>query len=96
MMVIPNRGKVVALMLALALVGGLLTLVLLAKPSQANPPPTTKTAALTAISSRSTPLSLPMIAQVKRSKSRGPYTLSTSFSRLMEGTIYIPTTTSLT
>jgi hypothetical protein len=34
-MVIPNRGKVVALMLALALVGGLLTLTLLAKPTQA-------------------------------------------------------------
>jgi hypothetical protein len=38
MMVIPNRGRVVAVMLALALAGGLLTLVLLAKPSQAQPP----------------------------------------------------------
>jgi hypothetical protein len=35
MMVIPNRGRVVALMLALALVGGLLTLALLVKPAQA-------------------------------------------------------------
>jgi hypothetical protein len=35
MMVIPNRGRVVAVMLALALAGGLLTLALLAKPSQA-------------------------------------------------------------
>ena len=34
-MVIPNRGSVVAVMLALALAGGLLTLVLLAKPAQA-------------------------------------------------------------
>jgi hypothetical protein len=38
MLVIPNRGRVVAVMLALALVGGLLTLALLAKPSQAQPP----------------------------------------------------------
>jgi hypothetical protein len=37
MMVIPNRGRVVAVMLALALAGGLLTLALLAKPSQAQP-----------------------------------------------------------
>jgi hypothetical protein len=37
-MVIPNRVRVVALMLALALAGGLLTLALLAKPSQAQPP----------------------------------------------------------
>ena len=35
MMVIPNRGRLVAVMLALALAGGLLTLALLAKPSQA-------------------------------------------------------------
>ena len=38
MMAIPNRVRVLALMLALALVGGLLTLALLAKPSQAKPP----------------------------------------------------------
>ena len=38
MLVIPNRVRVVAVMLALALVGGLLTLTLLAKPSQAKPP----------------------------------------------------------
>jgi hypothetical protein len=35
MMVIPNRGKVVAVISALALAGGLLTLALLAKPTQA-------------------------------------------------------------
>jgi hypothetical protein len=35
MMVIPNRGRLVAVMLALALAGGLLTLALLAKPTQA-------------------------------------------------------------
>jgi hypothetical protein len=35
MMVIPNRGRIVAVMLALALAGGLLTLALLAKPTQA-------------------------------------------------------------
>ena len=35
MMVIPNRGRVVAVISALALAGGLLTLALLAKPSQA-------------------------------------------------------------
>jgi hypothetical protein len=35
MMVIPNRGRVLAVMVALALAGGLLTLALLAKPSQA-------------------------------------------------------------
>ena len=35
MMVIPNRGRVVALISALALAGGLLTLALLAKPAQA-------------------------------------------------------------
>ena len=34
-MVIPNRGRVVALLSALALAGGLLTLALLAKPAQA-------------------------------------------------------------
>jgi hypothetical protein len=38
MMAIPNRVRILAVMLALALVGGLLTLALLAKPSQANPP----------------------------------------------------------
>jgi hypothetical protein len=38
MIVIPNRGKVVALITALALAGGLLTLALLAKPTQAQPP----------------------------------------------------------
>jgi len=43
MIVIPNRVSVAAVMLALALVGGLLTLVLLAKHTQAQPPPTTKT-----------------------------------------------------
>jgi hypothetical protein len=43
MIVIPNRGRVVAVMLALALAGGLLTLALLAKHTQASPPPTTKT-----------------------------------------------------
>jgi hypothetical protein len=37
MMAIPNRVRVVAVMLALALAGGLLTLTLLAKPSQAQP-----------------------------------------------------------
>jgi hypothetical protein len=37
MMVIPNRGRVVAVMVALALIGGLLTLTLLAKPTQAQP-----------------------------------------------------------
>lgn len=35
MIVIPNRGRVVALISALALAGGLLTLALLAKPAQA-------------------------------------------------------------
>ena len=35
MIVIPNRGRVVAVMLALALAGGLLALALLAKPTQA-------------------------------------------------------------
>jgi hypothetical protein len=35
MIAIPNRGRVVAVIWALALAGGLLTLVLLAKPSQA-------------------------------------------------------------
>jgi hypothetical protein len=35
MMVIPNRARVVAVMLALAFAGGLLTLALLAKPTQA-------------------------------------------------------------
>ena len=38
MMVIPNRGRVVAVLSALALAGGLLTLALLAKPTQAQPP----------------------------------------------------------
>jgi hypothetical protein len=38
MMIIPNRVRVLAVMLALALAGGLLTLALLAKPSQAQPP----------------------------------------------------------
>jgi hypothetical protein len=38
MMVIPNRGRVVAVISALALAGGLLMLTLLAKPSQAQPP----------------------------------------------------------
>jgi len=38
MMIIPNRGRVVAVISALALAGGLLTLVLLAKPTQAQPP----------------------------------------------------------
>jgi hypothetical protein len=38
MMVIPNRGRVVALISALALACGLLTLALLAKPTQAQPP----------------------------------------------------------
>jgi len=37
MIVIPNRVSVAAVMLALALAGGLLTLALLAKPSQAQP-----------------------------------------------------------
>jgi hypothetical protein len=41
MIVIPNRARVVALMLALALAGGLLTLVLLAKPTQAQAEPIT-------------------------------------------------------
>jgi hypothetical protein len=35
MMIIPNRGRVLAVISALALAGGLLTLALLAKPSQA-------------------------------------------------------------
>jgi len=38
MIVIPNRGRILAVMLALALAGGLLTLTLLAKPAQAQPP----------------------------------------------------------
>jgi hypothetical protein len=38
MIVIPNRGRILAVMLALALAGGLLTLTLLAKPTQAQPP----------------------------------------------------------
>jgi hypothetical protein len=38
MFVIPNRGRVVAMMVALALAGGLLTLVLLAKPTHVQPP----------------------------------------------------------
>ena len=38
MMVIPNRVSVTAVMLALALAGGLLTLLLLAKHTQAQPP----------------------------------------------------------
>jgi hypothetical protein len=42
MMVIPNRVRVLAVMVALALVGGLLTLALLAKPSQAQPPTDTE------------------------------------------------------
>jgi hypothetical protein len=37
MMVIPNRARVVAVLPALALAGGLLTLALLAKPTQAQP-----------------------------------------------------------
>ena len=38
MMIIPNRGRVVAVISALALAGGLLTLALLAKATQAQPP----------------------------------------------------------
>ena len=38
MMVIPNRGRILAVLSALALAGGLLTLALLAKPTQAEPP----------------------------------------------------------
>jgi hypothetical protein len=38
MIAIPNRVTVVAVMLALALAGGLVTLALLAKPTQAQPP----------------------------------------------------------
>jgi hypothetical protein len=41
MMVIPNRARVVAVMLALALAGGLLTQALLAKPTQAQAEPIT-------------------------------------------------------
>jgi hypothetical protein len=43
MMVIPNRARVVAVMLALALAGGLLMLSLLAKPAQAQAETTTST-----------------------------------------------------
>lgn len=44
MMVIPNRVRVVAVIVALALAGGLLTLVLLTKHTQAQPPPIMKKA----------------------------------------------------
>jgi hypothetical protein len=52
MMGIPNRVRVVAVLSALALAGGLLTLGLLAKHTQAAPPPPRKGRCIRAVPDR--------------------------------------------